>query len=408
MDTGAEKQRRLLMISLDAVSSDDMQILQEFPNFSALCERGTLVRNVDSVMVSNTYPAHTSIITGVHPHKHGIIDNLFHSSKQKKVSWRYHVRDIQVPTLYEKASEQGMKVCSILYPVTGGANILYNFPEIAGDMHMFERLWKLFTTGSTRFLLANLVRFCRHFKGMQQPELDDFTTLLAADAWKRYHPELLLLHLIDVDSQKHHYGPAHEQAREAIKRHDIRLGKLIDVLRESNTYDQTGIIVFSDHGCRPVHTAVEPNEFLSENQYSTLASFHNAGGTTYLRVEDGSVAQIADQLITEFLHQPYISRKLTEAEMYISGMDGEYIAGFEAAEGYCFGDSYKGQHGYGVDHGGDSPFYLAVGAGIEQGKELTGGCIVDICPLAADMLGIGKWQMDGINRVHLKSERDSV
>ena len=63
MDSNAH----LLMVSFDAVGSQDIDLLLTLPNFSPLCRRGTLVRDVSSVFVSNTYPTHTTIQTGDGP-----------------------------------------------------------------------------------------------------------------------------------------------------------------------------------------------------------------------------------------------------------------------------------------------------------------------------------------------------
>ena len=133
--------KRLLMISLDAVSSDDLVLLQEMPNFAALCKRGTLVRNVDSVFISNTYPAHTSIITGTQPCMHGVCDNVYFIPGRKPQKWRVNSQEIKVPTLYQKAKQAGKTIGSILYPVTGNAAIDWNFPEIAEKMGMIKRFF---------------------------------------------------------------------------------------------------------------------------------------------------------------------------------------------------------------------------------------------------------------------------
>lgn len=406
--------KRLILLSLDAVSSDDLEILQGLPNFALLCKRGTLVKDVSSVLVSNTYPAHTSIITGVHPNKHGIIENVFLSPLREHPKWRYHVQNVKAPTLYDKAVEQGMKVCSILYPVTGGAKIPLHIPEIAGHMPLLKRIHLMLTTGSAGFLLSSLRRFGKQFSGMNEPALDNFTTSIAVDALIRHKPELLMLHLIDVDAQKHDYGPASEQAKDALHRQDERIGRLVRALKKAGTYDESGIIVFSDHGCLPVHTAVDPNDFLcshglvrKENGKVTAcdAYFHNAGGTAYLRLYNPQKQGLVKHLTEELQGQPYVSRLLTAEEMRISGMDSHHILGIEAADGYSFGEEHLGQHGYGLKREGYYPFYLAAGDGIPQGETISGGCIVDICPLAAQMLDIPIWRMDGINRIEQQMKK---
>lgn len=390
------------MISLDAVSSDDLAFLMEQPNFAKLRERSTLVRDVNSVFVSNTYPAHTSIITGVHPDKHGIIENVFLRLDYENEIWRYNSKLIKVPTLYQKAAGMGMKVCSILYPVTGGADIKYNFPEIPGTMSAAKRMCRMVGQGSKGFVISTLLRNIKN-KGTKQPELDETTTQRACEILSGPKPELLMLHLIDTDDQKHRYGPDSEQAKESLRRHDRRIGRIIESLHDAGTYEETGIIIFSDHGCLPVHTAVNPNEFLERKGLIRDAYFHLAGGSAFLKLYNPEKEEEVLSVFEELIDEPYVRRGLTNSEMEISGMEAEYIAGIGAMEGYCFGKEHLGQHGYTLDRAGYFPFYMAAGQGIEEGGILSGGCIVDICPLAADMLGIPGWEMEGRNQLRGKS-----
>jgi predicted AlkP superfamily pyrophosphatase or phosphodiesterase len=400
--------KRIIMVSLDAVSSSDLAHLLNYPNFARLKEQSTLVSYVSSVFISNTYPAHSSIITGVHPHKHELVDNLLLNPEKTWQDWRFNANLIKAPKLYDKAKDKGLRTCAILYPVTGQAAIRYNFPEIPGHMSLVKRFGLMMAGGSPGFILGSLLRFGRHFRGVAQPSLDDLTIRIAADALIRRRPELLLLHLLDTDDQKHRFGPQSQQARASLERHDRRLGLLIQALQTAGTYEETGILIFSDHGCLPVHTTADPNDFLvrkglaqKERGRATRfeAYFHNAGCTAFLKIYNeqrrGEIEATARQILAE----GYVLRELTPEEMRISGMDKEYALGIEAAGGFAFGEPHLGQHGYALCPPENQPFYMAKGEGIPQGAELRGGSIVDICPLAAEMLELPLWSMDGENRI---------
>lgn len=397
------------MISLDAVDDKDVDFLLTLPNFSALCNCGTLVREVDSVFVSNTYPAHTSIITGMYPQKHGVIENVLTQPGKSSPSWRCDRHSIKVPTLYDQAAQVGRSVCSILYPVTCRSGIRWNFPEIPGEKNAIKLILKMLRGGSPGFILSSLWQNRSHLKGMMEPGLDDFSTQVAINSTIRKKPDLLLLHLIDVDDQKHRFGPESEQAKEALRRHDKRLGLLYDTLRKIYLDKENfAIIVFSDHGCLPVHTAVEPNDFLK--RYGLIrepthkagdydAFFHNAGGTTFLKILQPDKTEDIMHMVSDIMREPFVKRKLTEEEMSTSGMNSEYFCGIEAAEGFCFGELHAGQHGYSLKQENYHAFYLAASSKIECNKIIKGGSIVDICPLAADLLEIPCWEMDGRNRL---------
>ncbi|MDZ4975818.1 alkaline phosphatase family protein, partial [Clostridium perfringens] len=74
------KTKHLIILSFDAVSSEDVVKLREFKNFKYLIENGSLINNIESVYPTLTYPAHASIITGTYPSKHGIVNNTLNKA----------------------------------------------------------------------------------------------------------------------------------------------------------------------------------------------------------------------------------------------------------------------------------------------------------------------------------------
>ena len=57
----------MIVISLDAVGTEDLPYLKTLPNFSRFWRDAAVCEQVRSVYPSLTYPAHTSIITGKYP-----------------------------------------------------------------------------------------------------------------------------------------------------------------------------------------------------------------------------------------------------------------------------------------------------------------------------------------------------
>lgn len=403
------KRKHLIMISFDAVADADIDFLLELPGFSKLSKQGTLVRDVDSVFISNTYPVHTSIITGVYPEKHGIVENLYTQPTKERPGWRRFSKDIKVPTLYNMAAKGGLSVCSIFYPVTCGAgDIRWNMPEIPDEMSMKKRIFETLRSGNSRFIISSLFKNIKFLKAFDTEYLDDFLTHVAIDAIYKHNPDLLLLHLLDVDSKKHHFGPESNHTKEALIRIDKNLSKVVDAAYEAWNLENVAIIVFSDHGCLSVNEAVDPNDclkkygliHLSDVKKDFEAFFHNAGGTSLLKVYNKDKIELAIQAVNDILRKPYAKRLLSNEEMKSSGLDQEFVCGIEAKDGYCFGKAYKGQHGYSLQRERYHPFYLVAGNNIEQGKQLRGGSVLDICPLAAEILGLPAWKMDGVKRVN--------
>ncbi len=398
----------LAMISLDAVDSEDAAFLNTLPHFGALARRGTLVEHVAPTFVTNTYPIHCSIITGVYPEKHGLIENLKTQPGKEGPDWNTQAELVRAPTLYQMAAKAGLTVCSILYPVTEGSpDIRYNIPEIPGRMPLLQRALRMLK-GNAPYLLGCIIRNIQYKRRRGSAGLDDLTTACAIDTLQKKRPNLLLLHLLDADMSKHEFGPKSPEAKEALVRLDERLGRLTQAMETLFQPDEWAILVFSDHGCLPVHTAVDPNDMLkrfglirepARSSADFDAFFHNAGGSAFCKLYRPEKRQALEAAISALLKEPYAARMLREDEMRPGGFESSFFCGIEAKEGYCFGKFHLGQHGYGLKSTGYRPFYLAVGPGIKEGEKLSGGCVVDICPLAAELLGLPLWEMDGINRI---------
>lgn len=404
---------RLLMVSLDAVDSRDVETLLTLPHFSALRAQGTLARSVDSVFVSNTYVAHTSIITGTLPQRHGIVENLRTEPGSPSPGWRRDAREIRVPTLWRKAAQAGLSVCSVMYPVTGYAPIRWNLVEVPDGMSLPRRAFTMLREGGAGFTLDAALHSPGVHGAFPEPWLDAFTSRFCAHSIRRRRPDLTLLHLIDTDFHKHRYGPRSEQARQSLLRHDERLGALWGAMREAFG-ESAALLVFSDHGSLPAYRRADPNEFLLARGFIRRPAraardfdvfSHNAGGCFFLKLLSPARRDELLGAVPALLREPYVRRRLTEEEMARSGMAEEFLLGFEAQDGYTIGAKMEhGEHGYSLQRPGYHPFYLAVGPGVPKGgllcgENVAGASILDICPLAADLLGLPLWPMQGVDRV---------
>ena len=66
---------KLIVISLDALQTCDLDLLETLPYASRWLPDAAIARNVHEVYPTLTYPIHTTLITGVYPETHGIIHN---------------------------------------------------------------------------------------------------------------------------------------------------------------------------------------------------------------------------------------------------------------------------------------------------------------------------------------------
>ncbi|KAI4453214.1 presequence protease [Holotrichia oblita] len=234
---------------------------------------------------------------------------------------------------------------------------------------------------------------CYHrlFKGAKQPDLDNFSTAVTLRTIEKYSPDLIMLHLTDVDTHKHIYGPDSKEAMLAVSRLDKRLGQIQAAVKSAGLEDVTNYIILGDHACLPVSRGVDPNEFVKD----LSGNFHLAGGTAFLVLHNPEDKEKAIERMKTVIQSPEngIKRLLSKEEMNIGGFSKEYALGIEACDKVAFGNPKKGQHGYGLDRKDYETFYLAAGPDVNAGQ-YEGGCIVDIAPLATKLLKIAPWEMD--------------
>src|SRR6187402_862784 len=88
------------------------------PNLRRLVLDGASSDGAGTVFPSVTYPAHTSIATGVSPGQHGIVANrAFDPLEKNQEGWRWYAEDVKVPRVWDLASDAGYSSAVINWPV---------------------------------------------------------------------------------------------------------------------------------------------------------------------------------------------------------------------------------------------------------------------------------------------------
>src|SRR4029453_13281743 len=100
--------------------------------------------------------------------------------------------------------------------------------------------------------------------------------MAAAHIIRQHRPNLLLFHLLDLDSTQHRYGPRTPAAMDSMTNLDSRVRIILDAIEASGMAPRTTVFVVSDHGFKAVKRQIRPN-----------AIFAKLG---LLKVEGGKVA----------------------------------------------------------------------------------------------------------------------
>lgn len=422
------KNKYVIVISFDAVSEEDLEFLSKQPNFSKLIKNGALIKNVESVYPSLTYPAHATIVTGKYPKNHGVINNTVLDFKNDNPDWYWYRKYIKGDTIFDLAEKSGMKTCSILWPVTARSKITYNMPEIFCTKRYDNQMLKSALAGSKIYQVNMNKRFGYLRQGMEEPYLDNFATEVAKKTIRELKPNLILLHLIDSDSQKHKYGIENKKVIESLKRHDERLGEIIESLRLAGIYEDSTIIALGDHSQINVNNVIKLNSILMKNDlinvngnkiksYKAIAKSCDGSSYIYLKNKNDvetrkKVRDILNELKNKYSN--VIEEVYNNEEIKNLGADINASFMIEAKRGYYFIDDFLGEaievidesskikhklrasHGYLPSRDNYKTFFIAYGKTIKKGVVLEKGKLINHGPTIAKILDIDLRDCDGI------------
>ena len=256
----AEK-RHALLISVDGLGAslyDRLAAKIHISNLPRLRREGSYAEGVVGVYPTVTYPSHTTIVTGRMPAEHGIYSNLSSREPGKNPEdWFWFTKAIKVPTLWDEARAHHMTTGAVFWPVTAGAPIDWDVPEIWDPQKplVVDPIYvaKYATPG---LLFEALLEI-----GPPRPgqELDVTRTRLATFILKRHKPDLLLVHLVDLDEEEHQFGPDSPQAAATLEKIDGHIGELLAADQAAGLADSTDVFIVSDHGFLPVEAEIKPN-----------------------------------------------------------------------------------------------------------------------------------------------------
>lgn len=411
-------QKKLVVISIDAMGAEDLRgDLSATPTLNSFRAEGTHIKEIEPIYPSLTYPSHTSIVTGVYPNTHGIVNNTKLQSEAASPDWFWYRKDVQVPTLYDVAHGQGLKTAAFLWPVTAKSKIDYNIAEIFPNRIWTNQVLVSLQASSPFFLVEMNRKFGKLRQGIKQPYLDDFVTACAVDTLKSKQPDLTFIHLVDMDSQRHAYGVKSVEADQAFIRQDKRVKAIIEATKEAGTYEQTVFVVLGDHYQIDVSKMIRLNhEFVNHGwQEEGKQSTTKRGWEVYAKSCDGSTYIYCQQ---DSLVTPKEIREVIESvegvevvytteEVVSQGGASNCTFMVEAKKGYYFNDEsvgptieevagkdiglpnrYKAVHGFSPKKKNYQTTIMFKGPGIKRGHVVDAARLIDEGPTFAKILDL--------------------
>ena len=412
----AAQEKHVILISIDGLRPDFYQDESwPAPNLRQLAEEGVQATGVQSVFPSLTYPSHTSMITGALPARHGIHFNVPLEAKKGRYNWEDSL--IKVETLWAAMEKVNMKSAAVMWPVTVGAPVDYNFPIRRPDAG--EKLDELSLTRplvSPEWLLQE---FEREYGDLHPDDFkedkhrqDSVVTNLAMHIFNTHKPALTALHFLSMDKAQHKHGREGQQVKESMKVVDRYIGKIIREIEEAGMKENTTILIIGDHGFVNTTTGFSPNVLLAKHgllrDEGWKAKFYTAGGSAFLYVKNND-QQTLEQVLDILESLPAEQRQLFEI-VKRSGLDNaganeDAVLGLAMSKGVRANGRTSGflvqRNAQGGHHGSFPDFeeietgFIAWGAGVENNKTISNIGVEDIAPLVAFLLEIPFEAPDG-------------
>lgn len=213
----------LILVSIDGFRADYLD-RGLAPNLAALAARGVGARWLTPTFPTKTFPQHYTIVTGLHPSRHGIVANAFVDETDGA---RFNAFDSAVAgqprwwggePVWVTAERQGVRAGTVFWPGSDYA--------IQGVRPSRYRPYDGRLSDSAR--------------------VDTVMAWLALAADRR--PRFLTLYLSGVDDAGHDHGPDSPQAAAAVRAADAVIGWLVERLERRGMRDAVNIVVVSDHG----------------------------------------------------------------------------------------------------------------------------------------------------------------
>ncbi len=111
--------------------------------------------------------------------------------------------------------------------------------------------------------------FRAHYFFVHQPVDDEAHKRMMAGL--DMNPEFFFVVFPCIDWNAHHYQPEHEETIKSYKFLDFSVGQVVEKLKKQGRWDDTLLIITSDHGLTATHTHLDLADFLGDQGLKTIA-----------------------------------------------------------------------------------------------------------------------------------------
>jgi predicted AlkP superfamily pyrophosphatase or phosphodiesterase len=364
------KDAYVVLVSMDGFRWD-YQKQFNLPNLKQIAKEGSHAKSMKPSYPSKTFPNHYSIVTGLYPDHHGIINNVFYdaslnesfslSSKTKNDSRFYGGNPI-----WNLAEQQGVKAASFFWP---GSDIDNRNPSY------YKNYDNKIPYGA---------RIDTVLKWLQLPE--------------KQRPHLVTLYFDQPDHTGHNFGPLSPENKKMVIKMDSIMGALSQRLDQLPIGKQINLIIVSDHGMADISNDkkvavlnyLKPEWLGYKDVINPIMSIQaKAGYQDSIAKALKKVPHIKFWKSTEVPERLHYGTNPRVHDFVIEAKKGYSLVGKESTH------IKGGTHGYDNDEKDMHAIFYAKGPAFKVDKTVKTFQNVSVYPLIAHILGLQIGEIDG-------------
>lgn len=228
-ERGADRQALTILVSIDGFRADYLEPVNA-PNLMRLASEGVRAKVMRPSFPSLTFPNHYTIVTGLRPDEHGIVNNTMEDAGIPGVTFKLSNREAvedrrwwdDAEPIWVTLEKAGIRTATMFWP---GSEAPIHGVRPSDWVAFDDRV-------------TNEARVATVLSWLDRPESS--------------RPRFVTLYFSEVDHDGHEFGPDDPRIRRAVANVDRAIGTLVDGLKQRGLAARTNLVIVSDHGMAAV------------------------------------------------------------------------------------------------------------------------------------------------------------
>lgn len=378
----------VVLISLDGFHPDYLDPANT-PNLSRLARDGVRAAWMNPSYPSLTFPNHSTVVTGLRPDRHGIVQNTMRDPALGDFSLRNRdaVSDGRWwggEPIWVTAKKAGLPNATMFWPGSEAA--------IGG---VRPDRWRPFS-----------------YEVTIEQRVDAVVGWMREPAATR--PRITTLYFEHVDQAGHDAGPQSAETLAAVRTLDAAIGRLLDGLRAGGVDDEVNLVIVSDHGMAavPLRNAVATEDMVDPSLATPVSSGQSLGFAPVAgREREAEAALLGRHARYECWRKGELPARWhygrhPRVPPIVCQMDEGWDAGAREWVQRRDRDGVRGSHGFDPALPSMRAVFIAHGPAFRRGVTLPAFDNVDVYPLLARLVGVEPVPNDGDPRTFAPALRD--